>query len=261
LSDRQSSGAGALQRLPDTVQAVDFVSDLHLNPALPATVATFFGYLQQTRADALVLLGDVFEAWVGDDSLDQAFESACAQALRDFSRHAPLFVMRGNRDFLLGPAFFAATGAHDLCDPTPMRAFGQTVLLSHGDALCLTDTAYQAFRREVRRPTWQQSFLARPLAERLQVAQQMRKASQAHQRAQEPITWADVDPDIAATWLNESKTNVLIHGHTHRPGSDCGPGGWSRHVLSDWDLDHSDRAEVLRWTAAGFCRITPAGAA
>ena len=255
------SGAGALLRLPDSVQGVDFVSDLHLNPALPATVAAFIRYLQHTRADALVLLGDVFEAWVGDDSLCQTFEGTCAQALRDFSRRASLFVMRGNRDFLLGPAFFAATGATDLCDPTPVRAFGQTVLLSHGDALCLADTAYQTFRSEVRQPAWQQSFLARPLAERLQVAQQMREASQEHQRAHAPVTWADVDPELTAAWLNESTCNVMIHGHTHRPGSDCSPEGWSRHVLSDWDLDHAQRAEVLRWTAAGFCRMAPAEAA
>lgn len=249
-----------MQRLPDTVQAVDFVSDLHLNPALPATVAAFFDYLGRSRADALVLLGDLFEAWVGDDSLGQAFERSCAQALHDFSRHARLFIMRGNRDFLLGPAFFAATGAQDLPDPSPLSAFGETVLLSHGDALCLADTAYQAFRSEVRQAAWQQAFLAQPLDVRLAVAQRMREASQAHQRAQAPVTWADVDPALTTRWLRGAGSAVLVHGHTHRPGSEQRPEGWARHVLSDWDLDHAHRAEVLRWTAAGFCRLAPADA-
>ena len=260
MSDGQASVAGAPLRLPDTVQVVDFVSDLHLNPALPATVAAFFEYLQRSRSDALVLLGDIFEAWVGDDSLGQAFEESCARALHSFSRRAPLLIMRGNRDFLLGPEFFAATGARDLPDPTSLSAFGDTVLLSHGDALCLADTAYQSFRSEVRQAAWQQAFLAQPLDDRLAIAQRMREASQAHQRAQAPVTWADVDPALTTAWLSQARVNVLVHGHTHRPGSEHRPEGWTRHVLSDWDLDHAHRAEVLRWTAAGFSRLAPGAA-
>lgn len=242
--------------LPASVQVVEFISDLHLSPDLPHTVAAFEGYLRSTTADAVFILGDLFEVWIGDDVQQQSFEAGCIQALRALAQRCRLHVMRGNRDFLLGNAFFEATHATDLPDPQPVRAFGQTVLLSHGDALCLADSEYQRFRQVVRSAPWQQSFLAKPMAERLRIASQMRQASRAHQGNQNVLAYADVDPTLASQWLAAASASTLVHGHTHHPRSEQFPDGWQRHVLSDWDLDHGTpvRAEVLRWTRAGFAR-------
>lgn len=241
-------------RLAATVQVVDFVSDLHLSAAMPRTTEAFLAYLAHTPADALVLLGDVFEAWVGDDLLTQPFEAAVAAALHAASQRMPIGLMVGNRDFLLGAAFHAAAGTQPLTDPSVLEAFGQRLLLTHGDALCVADAPYQQFRAQVRTPAWQQAFLARPLTERQALARGMRDASQAHQQGQ--ASYADADPDLATRWLADAGAAVLIHGHTHRPGSGPFASG-QRHVLSDWDLDHGQRAEVLRWTAAGLARRQP----
>lgn len=252
--------------LPPAVRSVDFVSDLHLSPEMPRTLGAFERYLEATRADAVFLLGDMFEAWVGDDAMALPFEARCVAMLAGAARRRPLHVMRGNRDFLLGDAFFEATGAVDLPDPVALHAPGissQPVLLSHGDALCLADTAYQQFRAQVRQPAWQQAFLAKPLAERQAIGAQMRAASRAHQQRAEPVTYADVDPGLAAQWLQAAGANVLVHGHTHRPQSEQRPEGWLRHVLSDWDCEDGvepPRAEVLRWSARRFERLAPADA-
>lgn len=242
--------------LPASVQVVELVSDLHLSPDLPRTVAAFESYLRDTSADALFILGDLFEVWVGDDVQQQSFEADCIVALRALAQRCRLHVMRGNRDFLLGSAFFDATCATELSDPQAVRAFGQTVLLSHGDALCLADGEYQRFRQMVRSAPWQQSFLAKPMAERMTIASQMRQASRAHQGNRTNIDYADVDPTMAGQWLAAASASTLVHGHTHRPGSEQSPHGWQRHVLSDWDLDHGapGRGEILRWTRAGFSR-------
>lgn len=243
--------------LPASVQVVEFISDLHLSPELPCTVAAFERYLHSTRADAVFILGDLFEVWVGDDAMHQPFEASCLQALHACAQQRALHVMRGNRDFLLGPAFFAATGARDLPDPQALRAFGHTVLLSHGDALCVDDAEYLRFRSLVRSSVWQQDFLSKPLADRLAVAAQMRRASRERQAGRDPVTYADVDPALAGLWLHAAGANTMVHGHTHRPGSGTFAGLAQRHVLSDWDLDHAQpgRAEVLRWTATGFTRL------
>jgi UDP-2,3-diacylglucosamine hydrolase len=243
--------------LPAAVQAVDFISDLHLSPDLPRTVRAFEQYLAHTRADAVFILGDLFEAWVGDDMLSQPFEAACGQALKAAAGRMPVHVMRGNRDFLLGPAFFQATDCIDLPDPQPVQAFGQTLLLTHGDAWCLADVDYLRFRSMVRAPAWQATFLAKPLAERLVIAAQMRAASRAHQGARDPVTYADVDGALAGQWLADSGADTLIHGHTHRPCDEQRESGWRRCVLSDWDLDHVQppRAEVLRWSRSGLTRL------
>jgi UDP-2,3-diacylglucosamine hydrolase len=251
------AGAGLNRlRLPAAVQAIEFISDLHLSPDLPRTVAGFEQYLGHCDADALFIMGDLFEAWVGDDTLDQPFEQHLAASLARTVSRLPVYVMRGNRDFLLGPAFFAHTGCTELADPCSVSAFDQTILLSHGDALCLDDQDYQRFRAQVRTPRWQAELLARPLAERLAIAGQMRAASRAHQRARDPVTWADADPSLAGQWLAQAGASTLVHGHTHRPATEQRPEGWQRIVLSDWDLDQASpaRAEVLRWTPSGFSR-------
>jgi UDP-2,3-diacylglucosamine hydrolase len=253
----QALAPGSVLSLPASVRALDFISDLHLSPELPRTLAALAEVLLHGDDDGLFILGDLFEVWVGDDLLDQDFERHCADLLAQGARRRPIWLMHGNRDFLLGERFFSATGLQPLADPCPVQAFGETVLLSHGDALCLDDKPYQAFRAQVRSPVWQQAFLARPLGERLAVAAQMRAASRSHQAT--PVTYADADPGLAQEWLQTAGAEILIHGHTHRPGSEQRPEGWQRHVLSDWDLDHEavPRAEVLRWTGSGFERRMP----
>jgi UDP-2,3-diacylglucosamine hydrolase len=257
---REAARAFAL-RLGDDVGAVDFISDIHLSEGLPRTFAAWSEYLRSTRAGAVFILGDLFEVWVGDDMGDLGFEARCLAALAESAALRPTWVQHGNRDFLLGEAFARATGVRLLPDPTALEAFGQTVLATHGDALCIDDVPYQLFREQVRSPEWQRELLAQPLEARLALAARMRAASRS--RRDEPVTYADADPALADAWLEAAGAGLLIHGHTHRPGS--GPHGrHARHVLSDWDLDAAvpelRRAEVLRWTPGGFERLSPAQA-
>ena len=263
-------------RAPAHWQAVDFISDLHLHSADQTTFAGLRRYLETVvaqRADALFILGDLFEVWVGDDVLlpqagdaqqpERAFLRECIALLHTHSHHTPTFFMAGNRDFLLGPAALAAAGMTGLDDLTVLDFLGQRWLLSHGDALCLEDIDYQRFRREVRSSEWQQAFLARPLADREALAADMRARSEARKQAlgKDPLLWADVDPDAARQALNQAGALTLIHGHTHRPaahalGIDERREDMQRIVLSDWDLRaHPRRAEVLRLNAQGLKRL------
>jgi len=241
---------------PASWRAIDFISDLHLSDAMPATFAAFEAHLACSAADAIFLLGDLFELWVGDDARHEPFAQRCVVALRNAASRLTLAVMVGNRDFLIGTDLLADCGAIALADPTRLDAFGQRWLLSHGDALCVADTEYQGFRRLVRSASWQQSFLARPLAERLQVAREIREASETRRRF-DGARFADVDAALARDWLRNAGASTLVHGHTHRPGSQTWPDGLGRHVLSDWDLDHAQRAQVLRLTRAGLTRMAP----
>ncbi|MBI2732910.1 MAG: UDP-2,3-diacylglucosamine diphosphatase [Aquabacterium sp.] len=242
---------------PPSWRCIDFISDLHLHEGLPLTTQALANYLDTTPADAVFLLGDVFEAWVGDDMRDQPYEAACVDFLARAGARLHLGIMVGNRDFLLADAMLTACHAHKLADPTLLHAFGHALLLIHGDELCLADEAYLKFRSQVRTPQWQQAFLAQPLESRLAQARQMREASQVHQHTQAHSEWADVDERAATHWMLAAGTMSLVHGHTHRPCDEAfGPPGAMRHVLSDWDLDHGHpRAEVLRLTANGFQRL------
>jgi len=242
-------------------RAIDLLSDLHLCPALPRTFEAFARHLRQTDADAVLVLGDLFEVWIGDDQAAQAFERDCLAALEQASRRLWVGLMVGNRDFLLGPQALAAAGAHLLPDPTVLHAFGVSWLLTHGDALCTDDHDYQAFRREVRNPAWQQAFLARPQADRAAVAGRIRAESRARKSAlPDPGNWADVDADAARHWLDASGASVMLHGHTHRPSRHALGPGRAREVLSDWDLDvEPARADVLRLSARGLERRRPEG--
>jgi UDP-2,3-diacylglucosamine hydrolase len=260
------SAAAALPALhaveaPAAWRAVDFISDLHLSPALPRTTQAWTDYLRTTTADAVFMLGDVFDAWVGDDARTLAFPHQCMQVLAAAARRCTLGFMVGNRDFLLGPAMLSACGMRGLADPTLLDAWGRRVLLSHGDALCLADQRYQAFRQQVRQPQWQAEFLARPLVERLAIAAEVRRQSQGrHQFDGEP----DADLDVAAMlgWMQAGGAAEMVHGHTHRPGDEMLAPGFQRHVLSDWDLDDGahPRAQVLRLTRDGFRRLRPTDA-
>jgi UDP-2,3-diacylglucosamine hydrolase len=245
---------------PREWRAIDFLSDLHLADDMPLTFAAWERHLVATPADAVFILGDLFELWVGDDARTLPFAHRCLDVLAEASGRRALAIMVGNRDFLLGAAMRRDCGAIGLPDPTLLAAWGQRLLLTHGDALCLADTPYMAFRRQVRSESWQHDFLARPLAERLRIAAEIRHAS-ATRRQFDGDAAADIDVAEAVRWMHAQGAAAMVHGHTHRPGSSTLAPGFRRHVLSDWDLDHdpgAPRAEVLRLTRAGFTRVAPA---
>lgn len=233
---------------------MECISDLHLQASLPATFAAWRRYMAATQADALFILGDLFEAWIGDDAIDEpGFDADCAQVLRETAARLPLFFLVGNRDFLAGQALARATGMTLLADPTVL-AFGERRwLLSHGDALCLDDREYLAFREQVRSAAWQDAFLAQPLATRKAIARGMRQESQALKDGNR--FYADVDAGAALAWLRAADAAVLVHGHTHRPGEHALDADHRRIVLSDWDADAAPpRLEALRITVAGEVR-------
>jgi UDP-2,3-diacylglucosamine hydrolase len=246
---------------PPAWRRIDFISDLHLAEDTPRAFAAWRDYLLHTHADAVFILGDLFEAWVGDDARHDGFEARGAAVLSAAAARRPLFFMVGNRDFLLGDEMLAACGVEALTDPTLLAAFGERVLLSHGDAWCIDDVEYQQFRRRVRDPAWQAQVLARPLAERRLLARSLRSESE-RKASQHQGDWADVDMPTALRWLNRLGAAALVHGHTHRPATQSLAPGLQRHVLSDWDLDHdgTERAEVLRWEGSRWSRLAPAAA-
>jgi UDP-2,3-diacylglucosamine hydrolase len=233
---------------------IDLLSDLHLGPGTPGTLARLGRHLAETPAQAVLLLGDIFEVWVGDDARQEPFEADVTALLRAAAQHKALFFMAGNRDFLVGADWLADTGVAALADPTVLDAFGLRWLLAHGDAQCLDDTAYQAFRRQVRSPEWQAQFLAQPLATRQAVARQMREGSRAAQATQ--LMSTDLDAEACRTLLREADAPTMIHGHTHRPATHDLGDGLTRVVLSDWDFDATPhRGDVIRLSAAGLERL------
>jgi UDP-2,3-diacylglucosamine hydrolase len=241
--------------------SIDFISDLHLSALTPATFAAWREYLLGTAASAVFILGDLFEAWIGDDARGEGFEADAAAVLTAAAARCSVWFMPGNRDFLVGPAMLEQCGVHSLADPTRLHAFGTDTLLTHGDQFCIDDLPYQRFRAQVRDPAWQVQVLSRPLAERRALARDMRaQSAQQHEAARG--LFSDADPLCARDWMDAAHATTLVHGHTHRPASHTVDAGRTRHVLSDWDLDHpaSARAEVLRWCAAGWSRLTPAQA-
>jgi UDP-2,3-diacylglucosamine hydrolase len=238
-------------------RSVEFISDLHLAEFTPRTFAAWSAYLRDSRADAIFILGDLFEVWIGDDArLPDSFSERAAAVLADAAGRRPVSFMAGNRDFLVGAALLRDCGVAGLADPTLFDAWGERVLLTHGDALCLADEPYQQFRAHVRSEAWRSDFLAKPLTEREQLARAMRDASEAAKRAQPVADWADVHPAAAVAWMHAAGSHTMVHGHTHRPGSESLAPGYTRHVLSDWDLDAAPyRAQVLRLTRDGFTRV------
>lgn len=228
-----------------------FISDLHLDAVRPQASAAFVRFLaeQAIHADALYILGDLFEAWLGDDD-DSPLTESVAQALHALRQHGTaIYFLRGNRDFLLGPDYARRCGMRLLPDPCVIDLYGSPTLLAHGDLLCSDDEAYQQFRRQVRAPEWQAAFLAQPLAERAAFAANARVASQAHQQGID-ATITDVNPDTVDQWLAHFGIARIIHGHTHRPAihapaSDASV--WQRIVLGDW----YQQGSVLRIAADG----------
>lgn len=229
-------------------RSVGFISDLHLHPQEPATLAAWQCCMADLAVDALFILGDLFDAWVGDDILcapDAGFERDCASVLRAAAARCPVFFMHGNRDFLIGPAWAADTGVTLLPDPTRLHFARHHWLLSHGDALCIDDIEYIAFRKLSRTSAWQQQFLARPLAERQQFALDARAQSEQHKRGLGMLV--DVDAALARDWLQQADCPTLIHGHTHQPAAHDLGHGRQRIVLSDWDAAaQPPRGQLLR---------------
>lgn len=242
---------------PTHWRTVVCISDLHLQATEPTTFAAWQRSMAGTTADAVFILGDLFEVWVGDDVLDAdpaGFNATCVQVLRDTARQRPVFFMHGNRDFLVGRACLDACGVTLLDDPTVLQFAGQRWLLSHGDALCLDDADYLQFRAVVRSPQWQQDFLAKPLAERQQIARSIR--SQSEDRKRSGVVYADVDTTAAIEWLHAAQATVLVHGHTHRPAQHYMGNGLQRWVLSDWDAAAvPPRGELLCLSKAGVQRF------
>ena len=245
---------------PPNWRMVDFISDLHLEPGQPVTWAAWRDYLLTTPADAVFLLGDIFEVWIGDDAAAPgSFEAECAAVLAQAAEQRALYFIPGNRDFLVGSQFLALSHTQALPDPCVLCFTGQRWLLSHGDALCLADTDYQVFREQVRSPAWQNRFLAMPLTERRAIARQLREQSSARHRRSQPGDDADADPMMTAQWLHQHHAHTLIHGHTHRPAEHLitlGDTSSLRYVLSDWDaLAQPPRLQLLRGTAQGLQRL------
>lgn len=235
---------------------VEFISDLHLDPSEPATVQAWRDYLSTSNADAIFLLGDIFEVWVGDDALLEpgSFEAQCAETLSAASAKRSLFFMVGNRDFLAGDAFLQATGMTGLADPTVLVWGKRRIVLSHGDALCLDDVEYQKFRALSRSAAWQQQLLSQPLAVRRSIGKSAR--SESEQRKQSGAPYADADLAMTQAWMHQAQAQWLIHGHTHQPADHALPHGGTRIVLSDWHIDATThRTEVLRVTPHNWQRL------
>jgi UDP-2,3-diacylglucosamine hydrolase len=245
---------------PADWRAIDLLSDLHLAESTPRVFEAWAAHLRHTDADAVFILGDLFEVWIGDDMAQRGFEARCAEVLSAAAAERTVGFMAGNRDFLVGDAMLEASGVLRLVDPTVVLAFGQRVMLSHGDALCIDDVDYQRYRSIVRRPGVQRAFGALPFAARRAIGNALRRRSGRREPAQDG-GFVDVDAGAALAWMQEAETPTLVHGHTHAPASHELAPGAVRHVLSDWDLDGhgAPRAEILRWSAGGFARIAPIG--
>ncbi len=228
-----------------------FVSDLHLDAAAPEASDQFIAFLRGKARDAaaLYILGDLFESWVGDDDDDPERARICA-ALRDFTAGGtPCFVMQGNRDFLLGGRFAERTGSRLIADPVITEIHGVRTLLAHGDLFCTGDVKYQQLRVIVRDPQWQQRLLTLSLADRKLLAAEARSGSRAHTRRVQPEIM-DANPAAIELAAREFEVDVVIHGHTHRPGvhefvTDGRPR--TRVVLGAW----YEQGSVLEWDAAG----------
>lgn len=228
-----------------------FISDLHLEAGRPEIGEQFLDFLDDEAADAeaLYILGDFFEYWVGDDDPDTYYASI-KRSLRAFTdTGVPVYFMHGNRDFMIGERFAAETGVTILPDPFAVELYGKSVLLSHGDALCTDDAEYQQMRAVTRNPEWQAMMLAKPLEERIAIAKQARTRSQERNATlREEIM--DVNPDAVSRLIAEYGVEILLHGHTHRPAIhnvEVDDRIAKRVVLGDW----YDQGSVVRWDEDG----------
>jgi UDP-2,3-diacylglucosamine hydrolase len=248
-----------------SLSAPVFISDLHLNAAQPATLAAFSRFVRDVAPQfaELVILGDLFEFWAGDDGLGDVGDAVgreVAEALRSAAdRGLRIFVMHGNRDLLLGRDFCAAAGATLLGDPTVATIGDERVLLAHGDAWCTQDIEYMKFRAQARHPAFQAQFLGQPLAARRAFIGQARAASEAG-KAAKSMEIMDVTPAEVESAMRKAGVRKLIHGHTHRPAThrftlDSQPA--ERWVLPDWDLEASPARGGYLSVNTGEWRVAP----
>jgi UDP-2,3-diacylglucosamine hydrolase len=229
-----------------------FISDLHLDAGEPGTIRRFVNFVETEAraAHAVYILGDLFEAWVGDDEDDPRLAPVQA-ALAELTRAGvPCSLMHGNRDFLIGPRFCEATGCRLLGDYERVDLYGDTVLLTHGDLLCTDDTRYMSLRGTLRNPNWQRDFLAKPLAERRKIAAELRQLSAA-EIAAKSYDIMDVNQATVERTMREHDVSLLLHGHTHRPAIhnfvlDGRPA--ARIVLGAW----YEQAGIVRWDEHGY---------
>jgi UDP-2,3-diacylglucosamine hydrolase len=229
-----------------------FISDLHLDPGSPAIERQFIAFLdgQARSAEALYILGDLFEVWLGDDDPDPAVREVVAALRRLTDSGVPCFLMHGNRDFLIGRRFCEETGARLLADGTIVEIEGERVLLMHGDVLCTDDTSYQRLRRIVRNPVVQWTFRRLSLSRRRALAQKMREGSRMHVGSAAPEIM-DVNARAVSDTFRETGVETIIHGHTHRPAvHELVVDGEQvrRIVLGDWHTQGS----VLKWSPEGI---------
>ena len=263
---RHVNGTRKRPRLPETPtsaimfawMALYFISDLHLDPGRPGTLAAADRWLASIRTDAtaLYILGDLFETWIGDDDSDPAFDPIFDRLMDFHAVGVPVFFMVGNRDFLIGPDAARRGGWTLLTEPASLDCYGTHVALLHGDRFCLADREYQSFRAEVRNPDWQRAFLSQPVARRRELARIARQASQAHM-GQIADAIMDVDPQAIDAFMRERDLTCIVHGHTHRPAIH----EWvldgvkrTRIVLGDWH----DAGQILRWDEAGRALLSTA---
>ena len=228
------------------------ISDLHLTPSMPLTAQRFFDFCEKEapKVETVLILGDLFEYWVGDDAaLHSPFQQEVKNALATLSTKVKTYYLHGNRDFLVGKHFLSKTGMTLMPDPSKINIAGSEYILCHGDSLCTADIGYQVFRSWVRKPWIQKLFLRMPLNWRRSIANRLRSNSgmQYQQSIQSSIEGVQAKTDVnlaeCAAVLKDQNGNHLIHGHTHLPrrhqehlqGQE-----WQRWVLSDWDLDHPE---------------------
>ena len=215
-----------------------FVSDLHLQVSHPRTAEAFFRFLAEraSHAERLYLLGDIFEYWAGDDDLAEPFHQQVIGAIRAVSdAGTAVYWLAGNRDFLVGPGLAEAAGLSLLEEPHLIAAGGKRAVLVHGDAQCTADLKYMAFRAQVRDKQWQQQFLGMPLAQRKAIIAGLREGSREAQ-AGKSYEIMDVAPSAVDALFATTESDVIIHGHTHRPAVHD-TDGKLRYVLPDWELD------------------------
>jgi UDP-2,3-diacylglucosamine hydrolase len=220
-----------------------FISDLHLCASRPRINQLFFDFLATTArsADQLYILGDFFEYWAGDDDIDDPFNRSIIDAVSTLaSSGVSIFLMHGNRDFLIGEKFCHAAGVTLLQDPTMIDRNGMRTMLMHGDTLCTDDVEYQNFRKQVRDPLWQRQFLAQPLAQRKAITEDLRRRSETEKQTKS-LDIMDVTQASVAAALREHNYPRLIHGHTHRPAL-------HRHVV---DGNHCERWVLTDWYEGG----------
>ena len=228
-----------------------FISDLHVEANRPEIGEQFLRFLggEARDAEALYILGDLFDAWLGDDD-PNPYYGGMKVAIRELTDSGvPVFFMHGNRDFMIGEVFSAETGVEILDDPAVVDLYGQPVLLSHGDALCTDDVQYQQVRAMTRNPEWQAMMLAKSIEERIAFAIQARKDSMARgDSVSDEIM--DVNLEAVVATLREHGTSIMLHGHTHRPAIhdvDLGDRLATRIVLGDW----FEQGSVVRWDENG----------